>query len=228
MLGRPPAAGPASRSVEDPMWAGAGCAAQRTNVRVEAFYKFLWVNYLTYSLSHVIPTRSRGLRIVISLKNLAKLPKFAAVYSIALSVIWLFDYGLMIWLARTFGYLMVFPLCPALFLACWGGLYLYDFFNEDVFFIEAIQRYLHKNGSFPTYNRIKSSIRTSRRMTFILISIWWSPLHAYLFFRQHGDTSKTAIKSIAIGSLYCAVFWGILVDLLLLIWNILKPVFIIA
>ncbi len=156
------------------------------------------------------------------MKNLGKLPKFAAVYSMALSVIWLFDYGLMIWLASTFGYFMVFPLCPALFLICWGGLYLYDFFNEDVFFIGTIQRHLEKDGRYPVYNRIKSSIRTSYRLTFIIISIWWSPLHAYLFFRQHGDTSKNAIKTIAVGSLFCAVFWGLFVDLFLLIWNVVK------
>lgn len=154
--------------------------------------------------------------------KLRKFSKFGTVYCLVVAIIWSFDYIYMPWLAIKFQYFATIPLYFSILLACWGGLYLYDFFDEDVFFIGKIRPWLERKSSWSLIERTKRMIRQSPKATFVAISAWWSPLHAYLFFRIEGDRSSGALSKIVEGSIYCAIFWSIVIDLVVFIWEYTK------
>jgi hypothetical protein len=116
------------------------------------------------------------------------------------------------------------PLFFSLFAISWLGLLLYRFFREDVFFMEKINAWLSKdNSKFRIIRAIKKKISENPRFIFAAISIEWSPLHSYLFFkRDEQDNVLDVAKSFALGSLYCAFFWGVVIDIAVLLWDLVK------
>jgi hypothetical protein len=63
-------------------------------------------------------------------------------------------------------------------------------------------------------------------VTFAVIAIWWSPLHSYVYFRDEdeNDAYKT-LKSMGVGSFYCALFWGVIANMLILLWELGKKLY---
>lgn len=149
--------------------------------------------------------------------NTEKLTRFGVVYALVLVTIWAFDYLYMPWLGIKFQYLAFIPLFFSLLLICSVGLCLYDFFGEDVFFIEKIRPWIEKKSSWKLIEWIKQSVRQSPKATFVVISAFWSPLHGYLFFRKEDDSRSMVLKRIIEGSVYCAIFWGILIGTIVFI-----------
>lgn len=146
--------------------------------------------------------------------------KFILAWTILVGCYWLFDYVLMVKMTKMFRYLMIVPLYPAIFLSCWGGLHVYDFFHEDVFFLEKIGAWIDGSSKFEFAQKFKDLARKNQTSLFFGISIWYSPLHAYLYVRgKERDTTGKTLKLLAQGSLACAIFWGALISLILLIWN---------
>lgn len=148
--------------------------------------------------------------------------KFGAAYGLVLAIIWTFDYLYMPWLGITFKYLTIIPLFFSLLLVCWVGLYLYDYLKEDVFFIGKIKPWLEAKSSWKLIDKIKQKIRQSPKATFVFISAFWSPLHGYLFFRTEDKYKSNAFIKIGEGSIYCAIFWGIVVSMLVFIWEFIR------
>lgn len=144
-------------------------------------------------------------------------------YTLYVLIVWLFDYAYMPWLAIKFEYIMFIPLYFSICLVCYAGVYLYEFIGRDIFFINKIHTWLTKEGSSRISKTIKQLINKNPKNTFIAISIWWSPFHAYIFSRKN-EEAKTAevMKILARGSLYCALFWGVILEVLLLTWKFIK------
>ncbi len=156
---------------------------------------------------------------------LKRVTKFSGVYLLYLSIIWGFDYVYYPWLAIHFHYLMVVPLFPSIFLVSWGGYYLYEYFREDVFFIEKINAWLREASPQSWRGRVKGAILRRPRCVFAVIATWWSPLHAYIFFRRERTQGNWAlIKTLATGSLWCTLFWGVVAEVLLLLWSLARLV----
>ena len=76
-----------------------------------------------------------------------KVTKFSGVYLLYLAIVWSFDYVYYPWLAIRFHSWLFLPLFPSIFLVSWGGFYLYEYFREDVFFIERINTWLKENSA---------------------------------------------------------------------------------
>lgn len=75
-------------------------------------------------------------------------------------------------------------------------------------------------------NYLKEKSSENPKMKFILISVWWGPLHSFLFFeKEKGLNFSTVLKSFIEGSFYCAAFWGLVIDLIVLLWNLFKQLF---
>jgi len=71
-------------------------------------------------------------------------------------------------------------------------------------------------------NLLKRKAIKNPKLKFVLISIWWGPLHSFLFFeKEFGMSVKSVLKSFLEGSFYCAVFWGLVIDVLVVLWNII-------
>jgi len=151
--------------------------------------------------------------------------KFGGSWSLTAAIVWVFDYIWMPWLGITFQYFAVIPLFLSLVVACSIGRYLYDFLDEDVFFIGKIKPWLDAESSWEKIERIKQVVRKSPKLTFIVISSWWSPLHAHLFIRANNKEDKMAVGSIVEGSLYCTLFWGVVIDILIFIYRGVKMFF---
>jgi len=147
-----------------------------------------------------------------------------APYALYVLIVWLFDYAYMPWLAIRFEYIMFVPLYFSIFIVCYGGVYLYEFIGRDIFFINKIQAWLlTKEGSSRISETIRQLINRNPENTFIAISIWWSPFHAYLFSRKSEKTKSAEVaRMLAKGSLYCALFWGVILEALLLAWRVFK------
>ena len=149
--------------------------------------------------------------------------KFGAVYLLYISIIWLFDYLYFPWLTFKFRFLVFFPLFPSIFAASWGGYYLYQHFQQDVFFTDKIHDWLEKPGSGGLRGNIRSVVVNRPACVFAVVSIWWSPLHAYIFLSKDQDFRLFSfLKSLAIGSLLCALFWGLIGDSLFFSYSLLK------
>ena len=144
-------------------------------------------------------------------------------YALYLAIIWMFDYVYYPWLTIKFRHLMFFALYPSIFLVSWGGFYLYEYFQEDVFFTEKINTWLEKSGSQGIGRKFKSLVANNPWCVFAAISTWWSPLHAYVFFRRDKDFSLSSlVKALAKGSFICAFFWGIVAESFLLLWGLFR------
>lgn len=155
--------------------------------------------------------------------RLRRVSKFGAVYSLYLAIVWIFDYVYFPWLTIKFRFLVFIPLYLSIFLVCWGGYYLYEYFKEDVLLTDRIKAWLNEPGKGKIRARIKLSIVSNPGFTFAAIATWWSPLHAYLFFRRDKTFHLASlIKSLAKGSLFCAAFWGIIGESILFLWDVVK------
>lgn len=138
-----------------------------------------------------------------------------------LVVVLAFDYLYIPWLAIKFRYLTVIPLYVSLFAISWLGLLVYRFFGEDIFLLGAINKWLVKESNYRLVRVLKRKIIGNPQTTFAAIATWWSPLHAYLFFKKdQQDNGIEHFKIFALGSFYCASFWGIVIDVLVLLWDI--------
>ncbi len=154
---------------------------------------------------------------------LKRASKFGAVYLLYLLIIWLFDYVYFPWLTIKFRYLVFFPLFPSIFVASWGGYYLYQHFQQDVFFTDRIHRWLDQPESRGARSKIKSIILNRPACVFAAVATWWSPLHAYIFFRRDQDFRLVAfLKALTIGSLFCALFWGLIGDSFIFSYSMVK------
>lgn len=155
--------------------------------------------------------------------SLKKVSRFGGAYSLYLAIVFLFDYVYYPWLAIRFKHLMVFPLYGSIFLVSWGGYYLYEFFQEDVFFTERINTWLVEPGATGFWSRLKRLIVGNPRGVFAAISAWWSPLHAYVFFRRGKSFELPSfLKTLALGSLVCALFWGVVAESIIFLWTALR------
>lgn len=156
---------------------------------------------------------------------LKRASKLSVAYALYLSIIWLFDYVYYPWLAIKFRHLVILPLYPSIFLASWGGYYLYQYFREDVFFIEKISGWLNQTGSQGITRRIRGMVSNNPSYVFAAISTWWSPLHAYIFFRREETFKRSSLlKALAKGSFFCAVFWGVIAEFFILLWGLVKVI----
>jgi hypothetical protein len=154
-----------------------------------------------------------------------KVTKFSGVYLLYLFIVWGFDYVYYPWLAIRFHYLIVLPLFPSIFLVSWGGYYLYEYFREDVFFIERINGWLKETASQGWRGSLKRAIVKRPRYVFAVVATWWSPLHAYIFFRKDKTRDTLPlVKSLATGSLLSTLFWGIVAESFLLLWGLARAV----
>jgi len=103
---------------------------------------------------------------------------------------------------------MIFvPLYPSILIANFAGVYAYNYFNEDVLFIELGKNWINNDkGRYPQFRQI---INKRKFITFTVLSVWPSPIASYLFFRQKSDETPYKIfKVIAVGSIFCTIFWG--------------------
>lgn len=139
---------------------------------------------------------------------LIKISKFGVLYAFAVTIYYVFDFIYMPWLAIKFGYKLFFPLYPSVIIANLAGVYVYDYFKEDVLFIELGKNWLcNESNKFVTFRQL---LIKRKWLTFIALSIWPSPIASYLFFRKTTNESPWMIfKVIAIGSVFCTAFWGI-------------------
>jgi hypothetical protein len=152
-----------------------------------------------------------------------KVSKFISMYGLYIGIVWTFDYAYMPWLAIKFRYLTFFPLYFSLFAVCSMGLFLYEFFNEDMFFKEKLQEWLSKDGKYKFTRVLKKKINSNPNMTFAAIATWWSPLHAYIYFRKGEENHFwNVITLFGKGSFYCAFFWGVIAFILSALWDLTK------
>lgn len=152
--------------------------------------------------------------------------KFGGVYALYLAIVWLFDYVYFPLLTIKFHAFVYFPLFVSIFLVSWGGYYLYEFFQEDVFFTERINAWLETPEAGAIRKKIKSLIVSNPRLVFAAISTWWSPLHAYVFFRRD-KTFRFGpfIKALVAGSFFCAIFWGTVGESFWISWRLFRALF---
>lgn len=155
-----------------------------------------------------------------------RISKYIFMYGIYLCVIWTFDYLYAPWLAIKYKQFVFFPLYVSLFIISLAGLYMYNFFNEDMFFKKKIVQWLAEKGKWKITQWVKTKINSSPKVTFAVIAIWWSPLHSYVYFRDEDEKNiYTTLKSIGVGSFYCALFWGVIANMLILLWELGKKVY---
>ena len=156
---------------------------------------------------------------------LKRASKFGAVYLLYLGIIWLFYYFYFPWLTLRFRYLVFFPLFPSIFLASWGGYYLYRHFQEDVFFTDKIHHWLDRPGTGGLRGKIRSAILNRPACVFAAVATWWSPLHAYIFLSKDQDFRYLSFfKSLTMGSLLCALFWGLIGDSFIFSYSLLRTI----
>jgi hypothetical protein len=154
---------------------------------------------------------------------LKRASKFSMAYGLYLAIVWMFDYVYYPWLAIKFRHLMFFALYPSIFLVSWGGFYLYAYFQEDVFFTEKVHAWLEQSGSQGIRRRFRSLIANNPRCVFVAVATWWSPLHAYVFFRRDKTFSLSSlVKALAKGSFICALFWGIVAESFIILWGLFR------
>jgi len=135
-----------------------------------------------------------------------KIQRFGTVYALVALAYYLFDLVYLPWLTYVFGYWVFLPLYPSILLVNFVGLFVYDYFDEDVFFIEFGKNWIAESGG--RLESIKRNLRTNRNLIFISLSIWPSPIASYIFFRKEHETIIQKIKIIALGSIFCTAAWG--------------------
>lgn len=153
--------------------------------------------------------------------GLKRFLKFVVIYGLYLAIVLSFDYLYIPWLAIKFRYLTFFPLYVSLFFVCLLGLGLYEFFKEDIFFKEKITVWLSEKGKYVFTRWLKKIINGNPRFKFSAIAIWWSPLHAYIFFRKDSKNRfGEVIKMLGLGAFHCAFFWSVIVYILVALWDL--------
>ncbi|MFA4817497.1 MAG: hypothetical protein WC608_02085 [Parcubacteria group bacterium] len=147
--------------------------------------------------------------------------KYGFFYALYVAIVVGFDWLYMPWLAIKFRYFAIVPLYFSLFIVSWLGLLLYRSFKEDMLFMEKINAWLNNEGDGDTLSsRIKAMVRGNPKKTFAAISTWWSPIHGYLYFKKDKqDKFWETSKKFAVGSFYCALFWGVVIDILIFLWD---------
>lgn len=159
----------------------------------------------------------------ITVPVIRRVSKFGGVYALYLAIVWLFDYVYFPFLTIEFHARVYLPLFVSVFLVSWGGYYLYEYFKEDVFFTERINAWLERPEPGVWRRRVKSLIVNNPRLTFAAISTWWSPLHAYIFFRRDKTFKFSSfIQALALGSFFCALFWGTVGESFVISWRLFK------
>lgn len=156
---------------------------------------------------------------------LKRASKFSMAYALYLAIVWMFDYVYYPWLTIKFRHFMFLALYPSIFLVSWGGFYLYEYFQEDVFFTEKVNAWLEQSGSEGIGRRFRSLIANNPGCVFAAVATWWSPLHAYVFFRRDKTFSLASlVKALAKGSFISAFFWGIVAESFILLWGLFRLV----
>lgn len=154
---------------------------------------------------------------------LKRASKFSVVYLLYLGIIWLFDYVYFPWLTIKFRYLVFFPLFPSILLASWGGYYLYEHFQQDVFFTDRINHWIERPGTGGVRGKIRSIVLNKPAYVFAAVATWWSPLHAYIFLRKDQEFDLPSfLKALTLGSLFCALFWGVIGDSFVFSYSLVK------
>jgi hypothetical protein len=135
------------------------------------------------------------------------LKKFSILYATAAAVYYLFDFVYMPWLSYKFGNMIFLPLYPSILLVNAAGVYAYNCCGEDVLFIELGKGWLaDERGRFKTLKRI---VNKRKSLTFVVLSIYPSPIASYLFFKdESAETPAQIVRVIAVGSVFCTLFWG--------------------
>jgi hypothetical protein len=152
-----------------------------------------------------------------------RLSRFGGVYALYLSIVWLFDYVYFPWLTIKFHALVFLPLYVSIFLVSWGGFYLYQYFQEDVFFAERVNQWLERPATGKVSRWVRDVISKNPRCAFAAISTWWSPLHAYVFFRRDKSFEFLPfIQAMAEGSLFCTFFWGLVGESFVFSWHLFR------
>lgn len=148
--------------------------------------------------------------------------KYGFFYALYVAIVKTFDYIYMPWLAIKFRYFAIVPLYFSLYAVSWLGLWLYRSFREDMLFLEKINAWLddtERGGQL--VSSLKKRIRGNPKKIFMVVSTYWSPVHGYLYFKKDNkDNLIEVFKSFALGSFYCALFWGIVIDIIILIWDL--------
>ena len=152
--------------------------------------------------------------------KMKKILSFFSLYGLYVTIAGLFDFIWMPWLAYKFRYLTFFPLFLSLFLISLFGLVVYEFFQEDMFFKEKIIDWLAKEGKYPFTKWLKRKINDSPKRIFAVISIWSGPLISYIYFRNENKVkSGEVLKMFSLGTLYCAFFWSVAIDIIVALWD---------
>lgn len=137
----------------------------------------------------------------------SKVSKFSVSYAAMTGVYYLFDFVYMPWLTIKYGYKVFIPLYPSILIVNLAGLYAYNLLGEDLLFIDFGKTWLSIDSG--KFDRVKKIIRSNQKLTFIFLSIWPSPIAGYLFLRQSAQEPFSKVfKATAIGSIFCAAFWG--------------------
>jgi hypothetical protein len=92
------------------------------------------------------------------------------------------------------------------------GVYVYDYFKEDVFFMDFANNYIQSsNGLISRFlrDKCKTHPKASSIVTFVALSTFPCPLTGYLFLKGAGNRSfcNTAVI-IAIGAIPCTIVWA--------------------
>ena len=133
--------------------------------------------------------------------------RFTFAYVLVTAIYYLFDYVYMPWLGIKFGFAFFIPLYPSILIVNFLGVYLYDFFKEDVLFLELGKNWIENNTG--RFLKVKKVIRNSKKLTFVTLSIWPSPIASYLFFRKNSEKQPWEVfKIIAFGSVLCTAVFG--------------------
>lgn len=157
--------------------------------------------------------------------KIKKAGKFIVAYYFVVAVYYLFDFVYMPWLTLKFGYLVFLPLYPSILVANFLGLYAYDYFDEDVFFLEIGRNWIENSDS--KLESVKKILRKSKKLIFVSLSIWPSPIAGYLFFRKKKNEPTLKILGImATGSIFCTAFWGGGLSILYFLYMHVKSFFI--
>jgi hypothetical protein len=150
-----------------------------------------------------------------------KIFRFGLGGAVYLAIVLSFDWFYMPWLAIQFRYLAIVPLYFSLFIISWIGLFVYRFFREDIFLLGTINEWLRVEGNYKITKAIKKKMNENPKFMFAAISTWWSPLHAYLFFKKDkNDNIAEYFKAIGLGAFYCSLFWGVVIDVLVLAYDL--------
>lgn len=151
--------------------------------------------------------------------------KRSVAYAIAVVIYYVFDFLYMPWLVGKFEYGVFLPLGVSILIINFLGVYAYDYFNEDVLFIELGKNWI-KDGELGVAKKIAIAGERFPKMadviSFIALSIFPSPIAGYIAFRERiGNGQFKRLIVLAVGSVPCTLVWG---GGMTVVWVNLKPV----